>query len=287
MHYYVNSIIQVLFELHAYLIVVFGDIPAISMIMRMKGHNALCPCRMCNIQGIHIPSSQITTHYIPLNREHFPDEQQEYHPNSLPLRNHNAFIKQAIEVQTASTTTASERLAKKYGINGLPLLSALTSLSFPLSFPYDFMHLIWSNLIPNLILLWTGQFKDLDHDNQGYVLMPTVWETIGEATYSAGKTIPASFGSRVPNIASEKAHMIAETYSIWTLHIAPILLKGRFRHQRYYKHFIQLVKLLMVCLEFEISQVDIDNLENGFQSWVLDYEKCVFLFFLCHDMIQY
>ena len=90
------------------------------------------------------------------------------------------------------------------------------------------MHLIWSNLIPNLILLWTGQFKDLDHDNQGYVLMPTVWETIGEATYSAGKTIPASFGSRVPNIASEKAHMIAETYSIWTLHIAPILLKGRF-----------------------------------------------------------
>ena len=85
MHYYVNSIIQVLFELHAYLIVVFGDIPAISMIMRMKGHNALCPCRMCNIQGIHIPSSRITTHYIPLNREHFPDEQQEYHPNSLPL----------------------------------------------------------------------------------------------------------------------------------------------------------------------------------------------------------
>ena len=85
MHYYVNSIIQVLFELHAYLIVVFGDIPAISMIMHMKGHNALCPCRMCNIQGIRIPSSRITTHYIPLNREHFPHEQQEYHPNSLPL----------------------------------------------------------------------------------------------------------------------------------------------------------------------------------------------------------
>ena len=60
--------------------------------------------------------------------------------------------------------------------------------------------------------------------------MPAVWQAIGEATYNAGKTIPAAFGSRVPNITSEKAHMIAETYSIWILHIAPILLKGQFWH---------------------------------------------------------
>ena len=56
--------------------------------------------------------------------------------------------------------------------------------------------------------------------------MPTVWQAIGEATYNAGKIIPAAFGSRVPNIASKKAHMIAETYSIWTLYIVPTLLKG-------------------------------------------------------------
>ena len=126
------------------------------------------------------------------------------------------------------TTTALEQLAKKYGIKGLPLLIALTSLSFPLSFPYNFMHLIWCNLILNLILMLTRQFKDLDYDNQDYVLLPTIWEAIGEATYNAGKTIPATFGSRVPNIASEKSHMIAETYSIWTLYFAPTLLKDRF-----------------------------------------------------------
>jgi hypothetical protein len=66
--------------------------------------------------------------------------------------------------------------------------------------------------------------------------------------------------------------MIAETYSIWTLYIAPTLLKGRFQHQQYYKHFIQLVELLMVCFEFKISQVDVDNLETKFQTWVMDYE---------------
>ena len=78
--------------------------------------------------------------------------------------------------------------------------------------------------------------------------------------------------------------MIAETYSIWTLHIAPILLKGQFQHQRYYKHFIQLFELLMVCFEFEINQVDVDNLETGFQLWVIDYEQCIFLFLLYHYM---
>jgi len=33
-----------IFALCAYLITAFGDIPAISMLMHMKGHNALCPC---------------------------------------------------------------------------------------------------------------------------------------------------------------------------------------------------------------------------------------------------
>jgi len=46
-----------LFPLHAYAIAGFGDIPAISMLMHMKGHNAMCPCRMCEIKGIRIPDS--------------------------------------------------------------------------------------------------------------------------------------------------------------------------------------------------------------------------------------
>jgi hypothetical protein len=91
-------------------------------------------------------------------------------------------------VQSASTTKDFDRLSTQFGIKGLPssLLSALSSLSFPTSFPYNFMHLICANLIPNLILLWTGKFKDLDHDGKDYVIMPTVWNAIGEATFKAG-----------------------------------------------------------------------------------------------------
>jgi Transposase family tnp2 len=93
------------------LIIFNYNIPAISMIMHMKGHNGISPCHMCNIQGIHIPSSWITTHYVPLNHDHFSGVNPGYQTHSLLLRNHDTFLKQAVEVQTALTTTALERLA--------------------------------------------------------------------------------------------------------------------------------------------------------------------------------
>ncbi|KAF8239424.1 hypothetical protein L208DRAFT_1237679 [Tricholoma matsutake] len=140
------------------------------------------------------------------------------------------------------------------------------------------MHLIWVNLIPNLVLFWTGKFKDLDHDGQDYVIMKTVWEVIGEATFWAGETIPAAFGSRIPNVVLEKAHMIAETYSIWTLYLAPVLLKGRFLDECYYNHFVKLVQLLTCCIDLEITHEEIDDLDQNFQKWVQDYEQ-----FYCQD----
>lgn len=54
-----------LFLLRAFkfLILVFGDIPAVSMLMCMKGHNGFCPCRMCEIKGLRVPGVLATTHY--------------------------------------------------------------------------------------------------------------------------------------------------------------------------------------------------------------------------------
>jgi hypothetical protein len=259
------------FLLRAYLILVFGDIPAVAMIMRMKGHNAKLPCRMCEIQGIRNDTSK--TYYVPLNRDNFASASpRQYDPSALPLRSHETFIQQAEAVQNAPTATASDRLATQYGVKGIPLLSSLTSLSFPASFPYDFMHLIWANLIPNLILLWTGKFKDLEHQDEDYLLLKSAWEAVGAATAAAGDTVPASFGARPPNLASDGSHVTAEMRSIWTMFFAPTLLRRRFQKPRFYKHFLRLVRLLKLCMEFELTQEQIDELEEGFKSWVEDYE---------------
>jgi hypothetical protein len=132
--------LQSIFILHAYLIVVFGDIPAVSLIMHMKGHNAIASCRMCKIQGIHKPGTK--TNYVLLDRSFSPGSLDSYNPSALPLCNHASFLKQAEIVQSASTSKDFDTFFTKFGIKGMPLLSVLSSLLFPTSFPYNFMHLI-------------------------------------------------------------------------------------------------------------------------------------------------
>jgi hypothetical protein len=58
--------------------------------------------------------------------------------------------------------------------------------------------------------------------------------------------------------------MNAEMYANWTLFIALIMLCGRFKKPRYYRHFIQLVELLKLCLVFEISEVTLNQIDKGF-----------------------
>jgi hypothetical protein len=257
------------FSLHAYLIACGGDMPALALLMRMKGHNAILPCRMCKIIAVKAPSSN--TYYVPLHR--CPDSSPPtYDPAKLPIRTHESFIHEATQVQFASNATTEKELATKFGIKGIPLLSCLSSLSFPASFPYDFMHLIWENLIPNLISFWTGEFKELSHAEQGYMLAPAIWRDICATSAAAGDTIPAAFGCRVPNMTN-RSQITAESQSVWTLYVAPIVLCGRFPDERYYKHFLSLVRLLSLCLEFELSLEQVKEIEVGFAQWVKDYER--------------
>jgi hypothetical protein len=73
-------------------------------------------------------------------------------------------------------------LAKKYGIKGVPNLSLLGLLFFLTLIPYDFMHLIWENLVKNWVLQWIREFKGLDDSVESYQLLKAIWEAIREST---------------------------------------------------------------------------------------------------------
>ena len=239
--------------------------------MRMKRQNGIRPCRIFNIKGVRFNSR---TNYVPLRRDKIPGATPpRYDSSNLPIRTHEKLMKQAHDVEMASNNATHERLAKEHGIKGIPVLSSLSSISFPSSFPFDFMHLIWENLIPNLIEFWTGEFKDLDHQGEGYFIEPHVWNAIGAATAACRATIPATFGAPVPNIVTGRSQMSAEMYANWTLYIAPIVLHGRFKSPKYYRHFMRLVELLKLCLAFEISEAMLNQIDEGFRLWVEDYEK--------------
>ena len=143
-------------------------------------------------------------------------------------------MQQAHNVEMASNNATHEWLAKEHGIKGIPVLSSLSSISFPSSFPFDFMHLIWENLIPNLIEFWTGEFKDLDHQDKGYFIEAHIWNEVGAATAACRATIPAAFGAPVPNIATKRSQMSTKMYANWTLYIALIVLHRRFKSPQYY-----------------------------------------------------
>ncbi|KAI0634214.1 hypothetical protein C8Q77DRAFT_1055307 [Trametes polyzona] len=135
------------------------------------------------------------------------------------------------------------------------------------------MHLIWENVVKNLMQLWTGQYKDLGAGTEAYELAPTVWEAIGEASASSGRTIPGIFGPRPPNVASDKMSWTADTRSFWFQYVGPVLLSRRFVRPKYYKHFVELVRLVRMCLQYELTTAEIAEIRCGFITWVKDYEQ--------------
>ena len=257
-----------LFLLHVFLILIFGDMPAIAKVMRMKGHNGFCPCRFCEIRGVRYPTGSI--YYVPLAR--FNGEES-YDADALEKCTHKRFLDQAEEVITAQTNAEEDRLAMTYGIKGVPLLSLVSTLTLPLSFPFDFMHLIFENLVPNLVAHYTGNFKGLDAGVEDYVLPAHIWSEICETGSASGSTIPSQFGARMPNLERERSYMTAEAWSFWVMFIAPIVLRNRFTKPQYYTHFMKLVRLIHLCLAYDMTTSDIDVIRIGFQEWVVEYER--------------
>ncbi|KAJ6479818.1 hypothetical protein C8R45DRAFT_1006060 [Mycena sanguinolenta] len=244
--------------------------PAMAKLMRMKGHNALHPCRACKITGIRDVEEGGKTLYLPLYRE----DDEGYDGFNLPLRTHNEFIRDAVHVASAPSDAEAKRCSKSTGINGLPILATLSSLSFPDSFPHDLMHLIPENVVSNLITLLTGDFKGIEDGKEDYKLQPAVINAIGDACVVAGNTTPAAFGARVPNLATERHYYTAESYTIFTMLLGPVLLRNRFSKLKYYKHFLELVSIFNDCLKMSIDRDYVDTVLRGrIVEWVELYEK--------------
>lgn len=206
------------FILHAYKFLAFGDIPAVAKLMLMKGHNGRRPCRMCTITGIRIPfHPKNKALYTPLWRPN----RKGFHPLNLPLRNHSQFMSQARFVASSDTDAEEKLRATATGIKGIPILSQLSSLRFPDSFPYDFMHMIWENVVKTLTNLWCGDHTNIkDKGEEEYGLAKSIWSAIGKACKASGDTMPSTFGCRVPNISEERGQFIAESWSQWCMYLA-------------------------------------------------------------------
>ncbi|KAL0061285.1 hypothetical protein AAF712_011903 [Marasmius tenuissimus] len=218
------------------------------------------------------PGNCSKAHYTPLHHQHGSS----YNPLHLPLWNHKELTHQAEQVTSAPTDTKKACKAKEFGINGLLILARLSSVSFPESFPHDLMHIGLKNMFQTSVSLWTSTYKGLDSSEEVYELQPTVVKAIGDACIQAGDMTPLAFGAQVPDIAKEEHYFTAETWTLFTAILGPILLHNCFEKQCYYHHFIDLIKLLNRCISISISKAEVkDDLRRAFAKWVQKIEQCV------------
>ncbi|KAF7312876.1 hypothetical protein MKEN_00971900 [Mycena kentingensis (nom. inval.)] len=165
-----------------------------------------------------------------------------------------------------------EAQAKFYGVRGRPALRRVASLDRGRSYPHDLMHLLFENLFPNLHSLWNGTFKGLLGD---YVLSDEVWKEIEEQTIASARTIPSAF---VRSLAGGFSKFTAEAWSFWFIYMLPGLLKDRFSDKKYYKHALLLGEIAKMCMQFSISQDEIDILEEKIVLWIQQFELYYYRF---------
>jgi hypothetical protein len=260
-----------IFTLHAYDLFPHGDIVAIEKLLNIKGHNGFSPCRSCEIQGIlHTsPNSQAQTYYVPLME---PNQKATWDPASLPLRKHKDWATVTTDIAQQKTKTKKNEIAMAQGIKGRPSIGRVGSIDYARGVPWDFMHLLFENVVKNLVKLWMRKFKGLDDGKEDYIIPEKIWEDIGKETVSAVKNIPSAFVRSLGNIVKEQGTFTAEGWAFWFMYLAPILLKGRLQH-KFYQHFLQLVDILKTCIKYTLSHIEIDNLEKQIISWVEKYEQ--------------
>ncbi|KAJ7648917.1 hypothetical protein B0H17DRAFT_1147873 [Mycena rosella] len=206
-------------------------------------------------------------------------------PNNLPLRTHEHFLDVIRQIEPARTAIAAEKPAKYHGIKGLPALCKVDSLDLARSYPWDFMHLLFENNIPNLVAHWSGSqdyeivlgfllqgiqslsSRNIRFNQYKIYTLPIaeeVWAEIWKETAEVMKDIPSSFSC---SLVAGPSKFTGEAWCFW------LLLKGRFAHPKYHTHACELSDIIKTCLKFTIIYPELDTLEEEIVQWVQTYER--------------
>ena len=269
-----NAATKANFPMRAYRLFTLGDMVSINAELGIKGHNGFSPCRSCEIKGVRDVAGGMTNYYVPLMQPTADDQPpRSWDPSDLPLRTHESFATAKAAIRNAPTQGLAEKLAMYYGINGEPALHRVSSVDLAQCYPWDWMHLFLENIIPSLIKLWMGKYKGLNVGNGDYEIAPEVWEGIGRETADAVRDIPAAFVRKLPNIDTDRSNYTAEAWCFWFMYLAPFMLQNRFPDQKYHQHLCDLIDIMKMCLRFEITSEEVDDLEQKIYAWVRLYEE--------------
>jgi hypothetical protein len=162
------------------------------------------------------------------------------------------------------------------------------SIDFPGSFPLDVMHVLYQNLMKQLLSLWEGTYKSgrsrpnaseelanilqLNEDaSPPYVISSDQWKQMDKDIADATKLTPAQLAPSLANITM-RGYWNADSYSYFMIHLAPILLRHRLPAD-YYEHYVRLARLVRPTTQVEITGEEVAEIEEGYIAWVEDFER--------------
>ena len=91
------------FTLHACILSLSSDLPALAKVMCTTGHNSYKACRFCTIRGVYCQQNRHV--YFPL-KPPTGTSGSRYDPGNLPMRTHEDYVQ---DVMTVEHTSGSSR----------------------------------------------------------------------------------------------------------------------------------------------------------------------------------
>lgn len=101
------------FVLRCHVVMWTGDMPAISKLMCMTGHNAYFGCRFCYIKGVYSEKSRHVYHPCSMPRN---SDILDFNPEDLPNRTEHDFLNDASRIINEINKTRKKSIAKETGI---------------------------------------------------------------------------------------------------------------------------------------------------------------------------
>ncbi|KAG8899355.1 hypothetical protein FRB99_006765 [Tulasnella sp. 403] len=175
------------------------------------------------------------------------------------------------DIAQCNTEKAKQQLITYWGIKATPLLYSIKSLNFECgtSFPHNYMHLIFENLIPNFISFWSGSFKGLDDGTIEISVNEDTWTMVGNKMAATSNYIPSIFLlSKMPNIAMNCSSFKAEQNCFWFLYVSLYILLDCLPAP-IYKHYLDMVWIIKQTLTYKTMDKELDKLEQDIFNWAL------------------
>ncbi|KIM35961.1 hypothetical protein M413DRAFT_78832 [Hebeloma cylindrosporum] len=260
-----------------------ADAVALTELDGRVGHHGAQGCRLgCDMKGRHKPSSghYYAAHLRPNGYTGSGCDHPDIDIRNLSKPSPEIYEAQLKKIILSADQADYEKKRKETGISKPSIVSGLVkryTLSIPLCFSVDLMHLLCINIGELLLPLWRGQIKCDSNDDKGSwdwaKLVGETWVEHGQLVANATKYFPSSF-HRPPRNLMEKisSGYKATEYYLYIFGLGP----GFFRAilpKKYWKNFCKLVRGARILIQHSITATQVREAHSFLIRFVEEYEN--------------